>query len=168
MFCTVCGSLLENGDRFCAKCGATVLPEVQEQPDCRETVYQSLNVTHTYEPQYFWQDSAFDKEHAKKRRIAKSAMTMGIVSCGVPAFLALIFSSKSKKKLKKLKGYSASDIDSFVTVAKITNTAGFIMGLVSTIILGVIFFWPIMLILLCILYVIAVFIMFAIAAVGRV
>ena len=168
MFCTVCGSLLENGDLFCSKCGARITPQDQTQPACMQPLRHPEGISLTYEPQYILRDLAINREHAKKLGIAKSAMIMGIVSCGVPAFFALIFSSRSKKKLKKLKDYKAAELDTFVTVAKITSNIGFIFGLISTVILGVIFYLPIMLILLCILYVIAVFITFAIAAVGRV
>lgn len=164
MFCPVCGSSIENGDVFCSYCGSMVaakngaqnkepeiikepevnnIPEVNNTYDVESTPFEAQP---TYETPIF--ESTFrpvspsDAEYKKMRDIAMSAMILGIVSCGTPLFLALIFSLISKKKLKKLKGYKAPGINGFVTAAKATSTVGFIYGLICTVILGLVYILP--------------------------
>ena len=157
MFCSVCGSPIENGDVFCSYCGSMVAAKNGAQKEIEknntpEVENSALEVQPTYveQPVYDAPDfestfkpiSPSDAEYKKMRDIAMSAMIMGIVSCGTPLFLALIFSLISKKKLKKLKGYKAPGINGFVTAAKATSTVGFIYGLICTVILGLVYVLP--------------------------
>ena len=157
MFCPACGSPLENGDVFCSYCGSKIAAddgsqnenEINNAPEAENTAFEAQP---TYEAQPVYDAPVFeptfkpispsDAEYKEKRDIAMSAMIMGIVSCGTPLFLALIFSLISKKKLKKLKGYNAPDIGGFTTAAKATSTVGLIYGIVSTGIIGLVYLLP--------------------------
>lgn len=145
MFCSVCGSPIENGDIFCSCCGSRVAANgsVQREPEVHNTTFESQSAYDTsYLQSTFRPTPVSDAEYKEKRGIAIFAMVMGIISVDVPFFVAIIFSLIAKKKLKKLKGYKPLYGNGFVIAAKATSTVGFIYGIVSTAILGLVYVLP--------------------------
>lgn len=145
MFCSVCGSLIENGDVFCSYCGSRLAANgsVQREPEVHNTTFESQSAYDTsYLQSTFRPTPVSDAEYKEKRGIAIFAMVMGIISVGVPLFVAIIFALIAKKKLKKLNGYNAPGINGFVTAAKATSTVGLIYGIVSTGIIALVYLLP--------------------------
>ena len=123
MFCTKCGAPVEAGGAYCSACGAKVVTDVKVQSEYSQLAHR-LNYT-------------YDEEHAEKIEIAKSAMIWGIVSCCVPAFLAWIFALISKSKLNDLNEYRLPGGNTFLIIARITSTVGFIYGIATTIAMSI-------------------------------
>lgn len=91
MFCSKCGNQLKDGDRFCAKCGASVLQqtEPQEKP-AAEPVYSQVPVEGRAEVQTLEHRVAASVQKKSKKELV-IGLSVGGVMLAVILAVALIF-----------------------------------------------------------------------------
>lgn len=109
MFCSKCGNQLKDGDRFCAKCGASVLQqtEPQEKP-AAEPVYSQVPVE--------WRAEVQTLEHRVAASVQKKSKKGLIIGLSVGGALLAVILAAALIFVFALKGGSSKGDDSSVNL----------------------------------------------------
>lgn len=127
MYCPQCGSLLEEGAKFCQNCGAKM--ESAEQ-SVSEPVQADTPVAE--QPQRA-NDASAIKDSFEAQDLASSTLTMGILSlvfCEI-GLLGLIFAIIGKSKAKKYAALTGK-LSGKANVGKILSTVGLVISIIMT------------------------------------
>lgn len=128
MYCPKCGSLLEEGAKFCQNCGAKM--ESAEQ-NVSEPVQADTPVAE--QPQRANDASAIE-DSFEAQDLASSTLTMGILSlvfCEI-SLLGLIFAIICKFKAKKYAALTGK-LSGKANVGKILSTVGLVISIIMTV-----------------------------------
>lgn len=125
MFCKNCGAQMEDNARFCSACGH------EHSPESPENVKEPINLDPTFEE--------------AKRRAANQILTWGIVSIAMVntcwlALLGFIFSFVVKSKVKTYERFFGP-VSHQAKVGRDLGKAGFIAGLILSILVTIYFFF---------------------------
>ena len=152
MFCQNCGTLLEEGVKFCPNCGAQVIAptaaepvaetaaEAAEEPvrAAEEPVYAQPQAPVYAQPQAPVYETPVVQPKQPDSPLSKSILVFGILGVAFActfyfSFLGIIFSAIAKGKVKKYiaEGYMLSGKSK---VGNILATVGLILGIVLTVI----------------------------------